>query len=134
MRRFIALGLLVFLASCGASEQEKVAAVIRASDAAWERGDFDEGCSWLTERARRRYIDEGINPHARTCSEPYEFEASGSDTSGDLAVVAEIVPLEPPRMTNIRVDGDTAVASYSNGDRTRLRKVNGRWLIDSFYG
>jgi hypothetical protein len=35
-------------------------------------------------------------------------------------------------MTNIRVDGATAGASYSNGDRTRLRKVKGRWLIDSF--
>ena len=108
--------------------------MIHASDAAWERGDFDEGCSWLTERARRRYIDEGINSHARTCSEAYEFEAAEPDTADALAVTAEIVPLEPPRMTNIRVDGDTAVASYSNGDRTRLRKVNGSWLIDSFYG
>ena len=35
-------------------------------------------------------------------------------------------------MTGIRVDGDTAVATYSNGDRTPLRKVDGRWLIDSF--
>ena len=39
---------------------------------------------------------------------------------------------EPPRMTGIKVDGSTAVASYSNGDRIQLRKVNGRWLIDSF--
>jgi hypothetical protein len=131
VRGFIVLGLLVFLAGCGASEQEKVAAVIRASDAAWERGDLDEGCSWMTERARRRYMDEGINPHARTCSEAYEFDAVEPDTAHDLAY-AEIVPSEPPRMTDIRVDGATAVASYSNGERTRLRKINGRWLIDSF--
>ncbi len=133
MRGFIALGLLVLLAGFGASEQERVAAVIRASDAAWERGDLDEGCSWMTERARRRYMDEGINPHARTCSEAYEFDAVEPDTADDRAYTyAEVVPSEPPRMTDIRVDGATAVASYSNGDRTRLRKVNGRWLIDSF--
>ena len=131
MRGFVVLGLLVFLAGCGASDQEQVAAAIRASDAAWDRGDLDEGCSWMTERARRRYMDQGINPHARTCSEAYEFDAVELDTADSLAY-AEIVPLEPPRVTSIRVDGATAVASYSNGDRTRLRKVNGRWLIDSF--
>jgi hypothetical protein len=131
MRGFIVVGLLVFLAGCGASEQEKVAAVIRASDAAWERGDLDEGCSWMTERARRRYMDGGINPHARTCSEAYKFDTVELDAA-EVGAYAEIVPSEPPRVTNIRVDGATAVASYSNGDRTRLRKVNGRWLIDSF--
>jgi hypothetical protein len=36
-------------------------------------------------------------------------------------------------MTDIRIDGATAVASYSNGARTRLRKVGGRWLIDSYH-
>jgi hypothetical protein len=132
VRGFIVLGLLVFLAGCGASEEDKVEAVIRASDAAWERGDFDAGCSWMTERARRRYMDEGINPDARRCSEAYEFDAVETDTVGDLAATAEVVASEPPRMTGIRVDGATAVASYSNGDRTRLRKVDGRWLIDSF--
>jgi hypothetical protein len=39
--------------------------------------------------------------------------------------------LEPPRLIDIRVDGDTAVAVYSDGHRTRLRELSGRWLIDS---
>jgi hypothetical protein len=108
-----------------------VAAAIRASDAAWERGDLDEGCSWMTERARRRFMDDGINPHARTCSEA--FEPGAIESHRAFAVIdAEIVPSEAPRMTTIRVNGDAAVASYSNGDRTRLLKLNGRWLIDSF--
>ena len=46
--------------------------------------------------------------------------------------IVELIESERPRMTGIRVDGDTAVATYSNGDRTPLRKVDGRWLIDSF--
>ena len=131
MRGFIVLGLIASLAGCGASDQQKVAAAIRASDAAWDRGDLDEGCSWMTERARRRYMASGINSHARTCSEAYEYEAVQADMAFGVSE-AELVSSEPPRMTGIRVNGDIAVASYSNGDRTRLRKVNGRWLIDSF--
>lgn len=38
----------------------------------------------------------------------------------------------PPRLTDIRIDGARAVATYADGNRTQLRKVDGRWLVDSY--
>ena len=131
MRGFIVLGQLLLFTGCGASAQQEIAAVIRASDTAWERLDFDDGCSWMTERARQRYMSDAINPGARTCGEAYQHHAVEPDPDAAHSYAAA-VPIEPPRVTGIRVDGDIAVATYSNDDRTRLRKVDGRWLIDSF--
>lgn len=133
MRALVAVGLIALLAGCGASEQQHVAATIRASDAAWDRGDLDDGCSWMTERARRRFIADGINPRARTCSEAYEPPANET-TAGTLifATLTAVEHPDAPRVTHIRIYGDRAVARYSNGGPTQLRRVRGRWLIDSY--
>jgi len=85
VRGFIVLGLLLLSAGCGASEQQEVAAVIRASDSAWERLDFDEGCSWMTERARQRYMSDAINPGARTCGEAYANDYHAVEPDPDAA-------------------------------------------------
>ena len=78
-------------------------------------------------------MSDAINPGARTCAEAYATDSHAVEPDPDTAYFyAAVVPVKPPRVTGIRVDGDTAVASYSNDDRTRLRKVDGRWLIDSF--
>lgn len=69
MRACLAFILIAVLAGCGASDQQRVVATLRASDAAWDRGDLDVGCSWMTERARRRVMADGLNPRARTCAE-----------------------------------------------------------------
>jgi hypothetical protein len=134
VRAFVALGLIVFLSGCGASEQQRVAATLRASDAAFERGDLDDGCSWLTERARRRFMADGINPRARTCDQAYTAPTTIMPTEGTVIVetLSAVDDPEAPRMTDIQIDGDRAVARYSNGGRTRLQKVHGRWLIDSY--
>jgi hypothetical protein len=126
------MSLLVVLVGCGASDQQEVAAVLRSSDAAWDRRDFDEACWWMTARARRDYMGDAIGPGARTCSEAYESRPVEQVPGTATTVALVVVSAKPPRLTDIRVNGNTAVASYSNGDRTQLRKVNGRWLIDSF--
>lgn len=127
MRRLIVASLLVLFAGCGASSQHEVAKVIRSSDAAWARGDVAAACSHMTDRARRAYVVAGVE----ICDEAHAFDTVKS--KGNVVVQHLYVhDHEPPHMTGIRVDGDTAVASYSNGDPTTLRRLNGRWLIDSF--
>jgi hypothetical protein len=131
MRRVIALASIVFVAGCGASAQQEVAAVIRATDAAWERGDVEDACSRMTKRAQQQYIEAGIDPHARTCTAAYDSDPVQESTEM-LVQTLVVTEIEAPRITSIRVSGDRAVAIYSYGDPTRLRKIKGRWLIDSF--
>src|SRR5262245_1956310 len=124
MRGLMVVGLVVMLAGCGASEQQKVEAVVRATDAAFERYDVDEVCARMTTRARQRYMQDGTNPRARTCSEATE-DTDTAEFGVTFATVLEIGPSDPPRLTDIRVDGDAAVAIYSDGHRTRLRRIDG---------
>lgn len=49
VRWLLCFVVLVAGAGCGASEQQRVAATMRAYDAAWDRGDLDGACSWLTK-------------------------------------------------------------------------------------
>jgi ketosteroid isomerase-like protein len=123
--------LLLGLSGCGASERQQVVAAIRASDAAWDRGDLDAGCAWLTQRARSAVLRGSPHPGARTCSEAFAVVEEQQATEFGVSE-AELVSSEPARMTSVRVDGDTAVVSYSDGAQRRLRKIRGRWLIDSY--
>jgi hypothetical protein len=131
VRRCLALTLLVALSGCGTSEQQKVVAAIRASDAAWDRGDLDAGCAWLTERARSAFLQDSPDPGARSCSEAFAVVEEQQVAEFGVAE-AELVVSEPARMTSVRVNGDTAVVNYSDGEQRRLRKIHGRWLIDSY--
>jgi hypothetical protein len=79
----------------------------------------------------RQHKSAGVDLRADVCD---QVPAIGSAES-NLGVVVQhlyVRGAEPVRLTRIRVDGDTAIATYSNGDRPQLRKINGRWLIDSF--
>ena len=131
VRWLLGLTLLVAIAGCGASEQQKVAAAIRFSDGAWDRGEVDEGCSWLTGRARREFLKDSPNPRAGSCREAFEV-IEKPPSLGGVTLLAVIVEYEPPRMTRIRVNGDSAVVTFSDGDDRQLRKVDGRWLIDAY--
>jgi hypothetical protein len=131
VRRLLGLSLLAAFWGCGASEQQKVVAAIRASDAAWDRGDLNAGCALLTDRARRAFLKDSPNPGARSCREA--FTVVEEQRTSDFGVSeAELVESEPPRMTEVRVNGDTAAVTFSDGRQTRLRKAHGRWLIDSY--
>jgi hypothetical protein len=81
----------------------------------------------MTDRARRAYVVAGVE----LCREAHPFNSV--EQSGHMVVQhLYVYDHEPPHVTAIQVDGDTAVASYSSGDPTTLRRLNGRWLIDSF--
>jgi hypothetical protein len=111
MRRMLVFSLLALMAGCGASAQQEVAAVIRASDAAWARDDLEAVCSRMTEHARRHYADTDVRAAVCNVAEPNtRLVVQHLYISGPRS--------EPPRMTGIRVDGDTAVATYSNDDRS----------------
>lgn len=130
MRRLLALIVLAILSGCGASEQQKVAAALRASDTAWARGDLDEGCASLTERARKAFLESSPNPRAPNCREAFTVDTQQQTAFG--VSEAELVESKAPRrMTSVRVNGDTAVVNFSDGRQSRLRKIRGRWLIDS---
>jgi hypothetical protein len=104
---------------------------VRASDAAWARGDLAEGCASLTGRARKAFLENSPNPSAPTCREAL---AVGKEQQTAFGVAeAELIESDAPRrMTSVRVNGDTAVANFSDGRQSRLRKIHGRWLIDSW--
>jgi hypothetical protein len=130
MRRLLALIVLAGLSGCGASEQQKVVAALRASDAAWARGDLDEGCASLTGRAREAFLQSSPNPGAPNCREALTAVKQQQTPFG--VSEAELVESEAPRrVTSVRVDGDAAVVNFSDGHQSRLLKIHGRWLIDS---
>jgi hypothetical protein len=130
VHRLLALSVIAGLTGCGASEQQKVVAALRTSDTAWARGDLDEGCAWLTERARKAFLESSPNPRAPDCREAFTVDTEQQTAFG--VSEAELIESEAPRrVTSVRVDGDTAVVNFSDGRQSRLRKIHGRWLIDS---
>jgi hypothetical protein len=130
VRWILALAVLAALSGCGASEQQKVVAAVRAWNAAWDRGDLNAGCTWLTDRARRTFLRGSPNPGASSCRQAFTV---GKEQQTSFGVSeAELVQSDPPRMTEVRVHGDTAVVSFSDGTQSRLRKIRGGWLIDSY--
>jgi hypothetical protein len=131
VRWLFALLLLAALSGCGASEQQKVIAAVRASDAAWDREDLDVGCAWLTERARRAFLKSSPNPGASTCREAFTV-VKGQQTPFGVSEAELVESNIARRMTGVRVDGESAVVTFSDGSRRSLRKIRGRWLIDSY--
>jgi hypothetical protein len=124
VHRLLALSVVAGLTGCGASEQQKVVAALRASDTAWARGDLDEGCAWLTERARKAFLESSPNPRAPDCREAFTVDTEQQTAFG--VSEAELIESEAPRrVTSVRVDGDTAVVNFSDGRQSRLSTAIG---------
>ncbi|RKQ93661.1 hypothetical protein C8N24_3532 [Solirubrobacter pauli] len=100
------------LAGCGSGEDEKqIRATLDASARAWQQQDYERACALLTEARRRDYSD--------VC-----------DPSPNEAVLTLFAKESP--ISDIDVDGDAAVVRREDDDdTTRMRKVDGRWLIDA---
>ena len=96
---------------CGNGEAEKqIRATMDAANRAWMKQDFERGCALHTEAARRRM----------DICHPIEAQA-----------VTSFSVKEPP-ISKIDVDGNTAVVRRQDGgESTRMRRVEGRWLIDA---
>ena len=107
------IGLIIFaallLAGCGDGEQQ-VRATLTADRKAGERQDWAAMCALRTEAARRELL---------FCTPPENESIAtflvGTDRDTDI---------------DIDVDDAQATARYDDGSITRLRKVDGRWLID----
>ena len=113
------LTLLAFAAlGCGEGEAKRqIRATLAAQERVWSKLDFPGTCTHLTEAARRA---------SEWCAE----DTSGA-TLGNEAIVTFRV--KTMKATRIDVDGDTAeVRRKDSGDTTRMRKVDGRWLIDEY--
>lgn len=107
----LAAGLALALVACGddAAEKQARATLERLDRAALER-DYAGYCALHTEAARR--------------------ELHFCEPDDDTATIV-LFTKEPP-ISDIDVDGDTAMARREgDSEPTRLRKVDGRWLIDS---
>ena len=72
------------------------------------------------------------NPGARTCREAFAVLEEEQPHEPNAVLLAKVIAPETPRMIRVRVHGDTAVVTCSDGDERRLRKIHGRWLIDSY--
>ncbi|MDA0180853.1 hypothetical protein OJ997_11160 [Solirubrobacter phytolaccae] len=113
MRRLIALALLsVACVACGdsAADERQIRATLDASQRAWIAQDVTKACTLMTAPARRA-------------------EAPCTEREPQEAAVVLLVGKAPP-ITDIDVDGDTAEVHRETGDPTRMRKLDGRWLID----
>lgn len=103
------------LVACGSAGDEKA---IRATLAAYEKAltakDFKQTCKSLTGAAQETgfCIPVGDDPALQ-----------------NEAIVTFMFKV--PAITEIDVDGDRAEVRHERGEPTRMRKVDGRWLIDS---
>jgi len=115
----IYLGALALAAmGCGNGEAEKrIRATLAAQERAFTKLDFHGACAQMTEAAR--------------LASPWCAEDTSGATLGNEAIVTFRV--KTMKATRIDVDGDTAeVRRKDSGDTTRMRKVDGRWLIDEY--
>lgn len=116
MRRFTVLAFLTFaVAGCGSADDERaIRATLEARNAALTTHQFERACELLTDAAQREW----------GCVLP------DNTTLGNEAIVT--FNFRTPRIADIDVDGDRAEVRYGSGEPTRMRKVGGRWLIDTF--
>lgn len=93
--------------------EEQVRQTLEADTRAHKAFDWDAACALRTGEARRRY-----------CPEEDESATFGNEPIATFVVTDR----RPPR---IEVVGDQATVRYEGGSVTRLRRINGRWLISS---
>jgi len=136
--RHPSMGLLLVLAlgaiGCGASEQQHVQAALRARDRAVESEDPAAICGSMTGAAQRQW--QAIM-RASSCVEAYEriyglaAEATPQPIDDGEALLVSVSIPERTEPGHVRVDGSRAVVYVGTAVDERLRKVDGRWLIDA---
>ncbi|WP_028063754.1 hypothetical protein [Solirubrobacter soli] len=114
------------LAGCGGNDEKQIRATIADEGRAYANKDWDAVCAGRTAAGRREFLKTSLRPDAKTCAEAW----TPDPTDNEPIVAITFIPSKE-RLTGIDVDGDTARARYSSGSVTRLRKVDGRWLIDA---
>jgi hypothetical protein len=110
------------------SDEEQIAQTVNAMFAAWNDGDGELTCSYLTDRGRELMVkiasqlhglDEEID--AASCEEAVEQTAAAIDE--------EIGQRASPSRVRVEANGTAAVISRFRGELS-LREVDGEWLIE----
>ncbi|MDA0170345.1 hypothetical protein OJ998_14700 [Solirubrobacter taibaiensis] len=133
MRRLLILTVL--LAGCGASEQQHVQQALRDFYAGWEHKDYAGTCARMTTEGRRQFASFGGKRNPADCPDALrimdeaaeEYSEPGEGEEAELLFV-DLEELEDAR---IRINGATAIRYRGSYAVERLRKVDGRWLVDA---
>jgi hypothetical protein len=127
MRRLtIPVLLVVALAGCGGNDEKRVRATIAAESRALAAEQWNAVCALRTAAGRREFLRTSLRPDAKTCAEAW----TPAPEANEPILTVKLSPSKR-RLTDVDVDGDVARARYSDGSVVRLRKVDGRWLVDA---
>jgi hypothetical protein len=138
---------LLIAAGCGddrespSSDEAAIFRVVDAASASFAEGDYSRTCSYYSPAIRSELAAQA---QVRTCPEAW--------AAIHIALRQSLTPSELDALTSFgiesaEVDGDTATGTYgeppkaiagltavSAGDTIQLRRVEGRWLINSLPG
>jgi hypothetical protein len=127
MRPLIALIVLAaVLAGCGSSDEKQVRATIAAELRAQAKHDWNGVCDLRTAAGQRDFLRTSLRPNAGSCAEAWTPAPSGNEPIVTLEFKAPT-----RRLTDVDVEDAVATARYDDGSLQRLRKIDGRWLIDA---
>jgi len=142
-RRLACIALVIpVLSACGdssepskpeftGSPEEQIAKTVNAMFAAWNAGDGELTCSYLTEDGRNwvlkyvpqfPFLEEEIDPDS--CEDAVEMSRAATEGTYGQHAAAQRVQINP--------DGTASVHSRFRGAVT-LREVDGEWLIEVPY-
>jgi hypothetical protein len=109
-------------------DEAQIAKTVNAMFAAWNVGDGELTCSYLTDRGRALLVKIAAQLHGFDT----EIEAESCEAAVEQSAAAideEIGQRASPRRVRIDSGGTAAVLSRFRGELS-LRKVDGEWLIE----
>jgi len=121
----------IVAAGCGGSDaksdDEQIRDTVSAYATAFADGDGKQVCQRLTARAQKEVVDQGkaLGGNSTTCEQTIKQLTS-------IISAADKKALRNIKVTKLTVNGDTATlrAGAGNTATTRMRRVDGEWLVD----
>src|SRR3954469_18674896 len=129
MRAAVLVVLAALAGGCGGGNSDgNPGKVVHAYFEAVASGDGDAACAQLTGDARRSVVDyiaqQLPEVGATTCTQA--MQAIADNLGGD-----EASTLKKAKVTDTKIDGDTATVSIEGATRdATLRRTDGTWYID----
>jgi hypothetical protein len=113
------------LSACGGGGSDEDQARAAATDftRAFVDGDMDKACELMTGNAKRQIVQAGAALGGGDCPKIMKA-ARGLMDKGELDEIRHY------KVDSVTVKGDTATIKDNSGSPTRLRKVEGDWLVD----
>ena len=108
----------------GADARLAVVALVRRYQKDFVDGDGDDACLLLTAAGRKQMIAGG---RGRTCAESVKRVLDQAQDS-DIELIKDT--RAGIHVDDVRIRGDDATVSIGKGQRLRLIRQGGRWLVD----